>query len=144
MSSSRRDFLTSSAAAVLGQAPLPSAQKKSFKSDCGPRRELPRIRVHADGHYLQTENGDPFFWLGDTAWQLIHATSREECSYYLRARADQGFTVIQTVALSEFGGVTKPSALGLLPFQAEDPLRPNEAYFDRIDEIMAEAGSLGL
>ena len=145
MSNSRRDFLTSSAAAVLGQAALSSSsQIRSFNNEGRPGRELPRIRVHADGHYLQTENGAPFFWLGDTAWQLIHATTREECSYYLRARADQGFTVIQTVALSEFGGVTKPSALGLLPFQAADPQRPNEAYFDRIVEIVAEAGSLGL
>lgn len=145
MSKSRRDFLTSSTAVVLGHAAVSSAsQNQTVKPDARAKPELPRIRVHVGGHYLQTENGEPFFWLGDTAWQLIHATTREECSYYLRARADQGFTVIQTVALSEFGGATKPSALGLLPFQEEDPQRPNEAYFDRIDEIVKEAGSLGL
>jgi len=105
---------------------------------------LPRIRVHAEGHYLQTEDGRPFFWLGDTAWQLVHSTTREECSYYLHTRARQGFTVIQTVVLAEMDGIRKPSALGLQPFVDDDPTRPNEAYFDRVAEIVDEAASLGL
>jgi Protein of unknown function (DUF4038)/Putative collagen-binding domain of a collagenase len=107
-------------------------------------RHLPRIRVDDTGHFLQTEDGKPFFWLGDTAWQLVHDTTREECSYYLHVRARQGYTVIQTVVLTEFGGLDKPSALGLRPFVDNDPLKPVEAYFDRVDEIVHEAESLGL
>src|SRR5262245_22025210 len=76
------------------------------------RAPLRAIRVHTGGHYLETDDGRPFFWLGDTAWQLIHATTREECSYYLRTRARQGFTVVQTVVLAEFDGVNSTSALG--------------------------------
>ena len=105
---------------------------------------LPRVAVHPAGRYLQTEDGRPFFWLADTAWQLVHSTTREECSYYLRVRARQGFTVIQAVVLAELDGVRKPTALGLLPFEAEDPGRPNRAYFDRVVEIVDEAASLGL
>jgi len=149
MSNSRRGFIKSSAAAVLGGAAISSRPSLTVaaNSDVGKEagsRTLPRILVHKNGHYLQTEDGRPFFWLGDTAWQLIHATSREECSYYLHARAGQGFTVVQTVVLSEFDGIHKPSALGLLPFVEGDPTRPNEAYFDRVVEIVDEAGSLGL
>ncbi len=108
------------------------------------RTALRPVRVHPGGHFLQTDDGLPFFWLGDTAWQLIHATTREETSYYLHTRARQGYTVIQTVVLAEFNGLNKPSALGVRPFADNDPLRPNEAYFDRVVEIVDEAASLGL
>ena len=89
-------------------------------------------------------DGSPFFWLGDTAWQLIQGTTRHECSYYLQTRARQGFTVILTVVLSEMGGVREPTVTGLLPFANMDPTRPNEAFFDRVVEIVDEAGRLGL
>ena len=105
---------------------------------------LPAVQVNANGHSLQTADGRPFFWLGDTAWMLIHWTTREECSYYLNARARQGFTVIQTVVLAEFDGIQTPSVLGLKPFVNADPMHPNEAYFDRVVEIVDEAASLGL
>ncbi len=29
-----------------------------------------RIKVSENGRYLVTEHGDPFFWMGDTAWEL--------------------------------------------------------------------------
>jgi len=107
-------------------------------------KTLPLIRVHADGHSLETADGRPFFWMGDTAWELIHHTTREVASYYLHTRGQQGFTIIQTVVLSEFDGITKPSALGLLPLIDNDPRKPNPAYFDRIVEIVDEAGANGL
>ena len=106
--------------------------------------QLPRIQVHADGHSLETDDGRPFFWMGDTAWELIHHTTREEASYYLHTRGRQGFTVIQTVVLSEFDGINQPSVLGLKPLIDNDPRRPNPAYFDRIVEIVDEAAANGL
>jgi Protein of unknown function (DUF4038)/Putative collagen-binding domain of a collagenase len=106
--------------------------------------KLPRISVHADGHYLQTEDGKPFFWLGDTAWELIHRTTREETSYYLHTRSRQAFTVVQTVVLAEFEGITKTSAFGERPFINDDVRKPNPAYFDRVVEVVDEAASRGL
>lgn len=146
---SRRAFLGSVGAATAAY-PLRASggiardkNSEASASNCGEQK-LSRIIVHPQGHYLQTEEGRPFFWLGDTAWQLIHSTTREECSYYLHARASQGFTVIQAVVLAEFEGIRKPSALGLKPFENENPSRPNEAYFDRVTEIVDEAAQLGL
>jgi Protein of unknown function (DUF4038)/Putative collagen-binding domain of a collagenase len=109
-----------------------------------PSTTLPRIQVDSSGHFLQTKDGRPFFWLGDTAWQLISSTTREECSYYLHTRARQGYTVIQAVVLAEMDGVNKSSALGFRPFVDDDPLHPNEDYFNRVVEIVKEAKSLGL
>ncbi len=105
---------------------------------------LKPLQVDSTGHLLQTADGEPFFWLGDTAWQLIDATTRDECTYYLHTRAHQGFTVIQTVVLAEFDGLNKPSALGLRPFVDNDPAKPVDAYFDRVVEIVSEAERLGL
>jgi hypothetical protein len=102
------------------------------------------IRVQKDGHYLETADGRPFFWLGDTAWQLIDGTTREQCSYYLHARAAQGFTVVQTAVLAEFDGLNQPSVLGERPFFDNDPMRPNDRYFERVVEIVDQAASVGL
>ncbi|AOS45333.1 Putative endoglucanase [Lacunisphaera limnophila] len=105
---------------------------------------LPAVRVHAGGHHLETADGRPFFWLGDTAWALLHATDRDECSHFLRTRADQGYTVIQANVLAEMNGVRRPSALGEKPFLHDDPTQPNPAYFDRLVEVVDEAATLGL
>ena len=57
-------------------------------------------------------DGAPFFWLGDTAWELFHRASREEAERYLRNRAERRFTVIQAVALAELDGLHVPNAYG--------------------------------
>ena len=49
--------------------------------------ELPRLKVSDNHRYLQTEDGEPFFWLGDTAWELFHRLNREDAIRYLDNRA---------------------------------------------------------
>lgn len=105
---------------------------------------LARLRVSENHRFLVTEDGRPFFWLGDTAWELFHQLTFEEASFYLKNRADKGFTVVQAVALAEINGLTVPNAEGQLPLIDNDPLRPNEAYFQLVDRIVARANSLGL
>ena len=138
----RRSFLGAAVAALGAERLTAASNAKALESRTS--NALPRIHVHSDGHYLSTEDGQPFFWMGDTAWELIHHTTREEASYYLHTRGRQGFTVIQTVILSEFDGVREPSALGLKPLIENDPRRPNPAYFDRVVEIVDEAAANGL
>ena len=148
--SSRRDFVKAGVTAALAAASTAHASSSATvaeteaSSSSRPGRELPRVVVHPEGHFLSGSDGSPFFWLGDTAWQLIQGTTRDECSYYLQARARQGYTVILTVVLAEGGGVREPTTTGLLPFADMDPKRPNEAFFDRVVEIVDEAGKLGL
>jgi len=102
------------------------------------------LRVHSGGRFLETAEGRPFFWLGDTAWKLIQSTTRDECSYYLSTRARQGFTVVQMVALAEDESVLKPNTLGQVAFLDQDPARPNPAFFDHVVEVVDEAASHGL
>jgi hypothetical protein len=102
------------------------------------------LRVEATGRYLVRTDGTPFFWLGDTAWELFHRLDREEVADYLAKRAAQGFTVIQAVVLAEFDGLTEPNRYGALPLVEVDPARPNEAYFEHVDFVVEQAAALGL
>lgn len=100
--------------------------------------------VTANGRFLEWEDGTPFFWLGDTAWELFHRLTLEEAKHYLDVRFEQGFTVIQAVLLAEFDGLTEPNREGHLPLHDLDPTRPNLHYFEHVDAILEYAESLGL
>ncbi len=102
------------------------------------------LRVSDDHHSLVTTDGTPFFWLGDTAWELFHRLNREETTEYLDRRAKQGFTVIQAVALAELSGLSVPNAYGELPLRNNDPTQPNDAYFRHIDFALDRAAERGL
>ena len=102
------------------------------------------LRVSDNKRYLVKADGTPFFYLGDTAWELFHRLNREEADRYLKNRADKGFTVIQAVALAEINGLRDPNPYGHLPLVNEDPTKPNEDYFKHVDYIINKADELGL
>src|SRR5688572_16130487 len=93
-------------------------------------------RVSDNGRFLLCENGQPFFYLGDTAWELFHRLNREETEEYLQDRAAKGFTVIQAVILAEENGLRVPNRYGALPLEDFDPTRPNEEYFAHVDWVI--------
>jgi hypothetical protein len=102
------------------------------------------LRVSDNHRFLVTDQGDPFFWLGDTGWEMLHRLDRGEMEYYLRNRAGKGFTVIQTVIVSEIDGLTFPNMEGNLPFEDFDPERPGEDYFSLVDYAVRKAAEFGL
>ena len=101
-------------------------------------------RVADDHRTLLDPTGRPFFYLGDTAWELFHRLDDAEAEVYLRDRASKGFNVIQAVVLAEYGGLTQPDRGGHLPLVGNDPTKPIEAYFAHVDKVVALADSLGL
>jgi len=104
-----------------------------------------RLRVSDNQRFLVHEDdGSPFFYLGDTAWELFHRLDRDEADRYLLDRAQKGFTVIQAVVLAELDGLNDPNPYGHVPLHDNDPARPNEAYFAHVDDIVNRAASLGL
>ncbi len=105
---------------------------------------LPRLQVSENRRFLVSADGEPFFWLGDTAWELFHRLDREEAEHYLRNRAERRFSVIQAVALAELDGLGTPNAYGERPLVDNDPARPNAAYFAHVDWVVSKANSLGL
>ena len=102
------------------------------------------LRVSENGRLLLHGDGTPFFYLGDTVWELFHRYGRADADRYLRDRAAKGFTVVQAVGLAEMDGVRVGNAYRDLPLVEEDPLRPNEAYWRHVDWTVARANALGL
>lgn len=102
------------------------------------------LKVSENKRFLVHENGKPFYWLGDTAWELFHRLNREEADKYLKNRVEKGFTVIQAVTLAELDGLHDPNPYGEIPLENDDPTRPREAYFKHVDYIIDRAAELGL
>ncbi|MFM9908749.1 MAG: glycoside hydrolase family 140 protein [Chitinophagaceae bacterium] len=98
-----------------------------------------RLKVTNNGHSLQYEDGFPFFWLGDTGWELFHRLKKEEIANYLDNRSEKGFNLIQSVILAEFNGLKKANRYNQLPLKNLDPTQPNETYFELIDWTVKEA-----
>ena len=113
-----------------------------------------KLNVSQNNRFLVHADGTPFFYLGDTAWELFHRLNREEAEKYLENRRQKGFTVIQTVALAELDGLRVPNAYGHRPLLETDgkfdPAKPdikdgpNNDYWDHVDFIVKTANEKGL
>jgi Tol biopolymer transport system component len=112
--------------------------------------DLPKLQVSDNRRFLITADGKPFFYLGDTGWELFHRLDRADADKYLAKRASQGFTVIQAVAIAEFDGHTVPNAYGHLPLVDLDPAKPAvkegpaNDYWDHVDYVVDRANANGL
>lgn len=119
------------------------------------------LKVSPNGRYLVQDDGAPFFWLGDTAWHMLSKSVREDSTNqpsvlrYFRTRAEQGFTVIQSVMVREYGdgGARKhrqKNAYGHFPFVDESAAKPDvrpgpfDDYWDHIGWCIEEAARHGL
>ncbi len=115
-----------------------------------------QIKVSENQKFLETKEGKPFFWLGDTDWELFHRMTREEAEEFINIRSEQGFNVLQAVALAEFNGVREPNRYGDYPLNNEDPTQllitpgnnPENAYeydyWDHVDFIINKADEKGI
>lgn len=111
---------------------------------------LPSLRVSDNRRFLVTEEGKPFFWLGDTTWELFHRLDRGDAERLIRHRAAQRYNVLQAVAVAELDGHSVPNAYGHLPFEDLDPARPAvkegpaDDYWDHVDFVVRTANDHGL
>ena len=105
---------------------------------------LPNLIISNNRRTLVTDDGKPFFYLADTAWELFHRLTLEEAEIYLHNRAARGFNVVQAVALAECDGLNKPNRYGHKPLTDNDPTQPNEPYWQHVDTVVKRANELGL
>jgi hypothetical protein len=111
-----------------------------------------QITPDSSGRWLVSKHdGQPFFWLGDTGWELFHRLDRDEALHYLKTRSSQGFNVILSVALAEVDGIRTPNRYGDVPFSdletlAWDITPGNDSgdpaqydYWDHVDFVIREA-----
>jgi len=113
----------------------------------------PRLRVSANGRYLMTEKGAPFFWLGDTGWLLLTKLNREDADKYLEDRRQKGFNLVQVMVVHELndvnvygdsalakGNIAMPKTTPGNSFS--DPAQYD--YWDHVDYIVNKAAEKGI
>lgn len=103
-----------------------------------------KLKISENQRFIIHEDGTPFFYLGDTGWELFHRLNKDETERYLENRRAKGFTVIQAVALAELDGLNTLNAEGNKPLINNDPLKPNELYFEHVDWVIKKAGEKGM
>ena len=110
---------------------LPAAQNPRFRPSVdfnhGP------LRVSENKRFLVTADGNPFFWLADTAW-WIRQLPPPLVKHYLSARAQQGFNVIQVHC-----GLAVANHAGERPFLNNTPESPNELFWREMDLLVRQA-----
>jgi inosine-uridine nucleoside N-ribohydrolase len=122
---------------------------KAVAASAAPTPAPPGLRLSDNRRFLVTAEGKPFFWLADTAWQLIHDLNEEETRRYFADRRDKGFTVIQTVALAEVRS-DSPNAQGRMPIEPKRPDKPlvkdgpDNDYWDDVERVLRLAKEHGL
>lgn len=92
-----------------------------------------RLKISENRHFLQYEDGTPFFWLGDTGWELFNRLKKEEMEKYMENRRAKGFNLIQAVIIANVEKPLCANQYGQFPVLNENPLQPNEAYFQLVD-----------
>ncbi|WP_297088189.1 glycoside hydrolase family 140 protein [uncultured Draconibacterium sp.] len=125
------------------------SQKKEVKEETG----LPQLKVSENQRYLMDEDGNPFFWLGDTGWLLFSKLNRDEAEQYLDNRVDKGFNVIQVMVVHHLqvsnvygdsalvmGDVSKPAVTEGSTF--EDSAAYD--FWDHVDYVIDMAEKKGL
>lgn len=100
------------------------------------------LEVDCSKRYLQHEDGTPFLYLGDTAWEMFARLSREEAERYLENRRLKGFTVIQSVILTELDDFSTISGTPQLTDETDITLSAD--YLNHVDHILQMAASKGL
>ena len=129
----------------------------SFLSSCTTKKlvddKLPLLKVSENNRFLITENGDPFFWLGDTGWLLFSKLTREEAEIYLENRAKKGFNVVQAMVLHSMDLVNIYGDSALINQDATTPnVTPGSSFenadeydfWDHIDYIISLAEKKGI
>lgn len=122
----------------------------SIKKDSKP---LPFLQLSENKRYFATEDGKPFFWLGDTGWLLFNKMDRDEAEQYLEDRKQKGFNVIQAMVLHTVPSVNAYGDSSVIDKDVSRPLvtagnNPNNPaeydYWDHIDYIIDKAAEKGI
>jgi hypothetical protein len=100
------------------------------------------IRVADGGRHLAHADGEPFFWLGDTAWNGVLRASLDDWREYLAARRRQGFSVVQFVGTHWRAASEK--TLGRAAFDYRTPAHLDPDFFRALDAKVAAINEQGL
>ena len=94
-----------------------------------------KLQVSSNQRFLQFENGEPFFWMGETAWLMPERLNREEVSYYLKTCHEAGFNMVQIQVIN---GVPAYNAYGTPSHDKQGKLLTEipYSYWNHMDYII--------
>lgn len=116
-------------------------------------KKLPILKVSKNQRYFTTEDGKPFFWLGDTAWLTFGKLDREGVNTYFQDRKAKGFTVVQVMVLHNINAVNVYGAKALVNEDVSKPIttlgnnfnsKEEYDYWDHIDYALDVAQKNGI
>lgn len=122
-------------------------------TSCNRKREMSTIKISENQRYFSDEDGQPFFWLGDTGWLLFSKLDREETEQYLENRREKGFNVIQVMVLHSLAAANVYGDSALINKDASAPVITEGAEFDdpmqydfwdHVDFVIDKAAEKGL
>jgi hypothetical protein len=100
------------------------------------------LQVSPTRRYLIHSDGQPFFWLGDTAWNGPLLSAESDWAAYLSDRAKKGFNVIQFVATPWIGATG--DATGRPAYLGQRMIRIEPAFFKRLDHRVDMINEFGM
>lgn len=102
-----------------------------------------RLMVSENQRFLQFENGEPFFWLGETAWLMPERLNRDEVRYYLQTCQTAGYNMVQVQVVN---GVPTYNIYGQKSLSIANDGRwlMNEGYWEHMDYIISQAEQCGI
>ncbi len=112
-----------------------------------------KLEISQNGRYLQHENGEPFFWLGDTAWLLFQRLDRDQIVQYFENRKEKGFNVVQCIFIQNHAHT---NAYGDTAYLNSDITQPAQTsgndpedeeqydYWDHVDYAVEVAAQNGI
>lgn len=104
---------------------------------------LSRLSISENKRYFIKEDGTPFLWLADTVWTMPQRMKWDDVEYYMQTRKNQGFTVLQIVALDPERDEDIRNPAGEKALINNDLSSPNENYFSYLDWILDRAEAYG-
>lgn len=117
------------------------------------KKGLPALKVSENQRYLVDEDGNPFFWLGDTGWLLFTKLNRAEADQYLTDRAAKGYNVIQVMVIHSLNAKNAYGDSALINQNIATPLvtegnaiedSTQYDYWDNVDYVVDKAAEKGI
>ena len=105
-----------------------------------------KLQVDETGCFLQHENGEPFFWLGETGWLLPERLNREDAEFYLEACRQAGYNVVQVQTINGvparnyYGQLSMPEGYDFTKINRDS----SYGYWDHMDYIIETAAEKGI
>jgi hypothetical protein len=104
------------------------------------------LSVSANGRYLQTADGTPFFSITEAAWSAIVQLTPAQMDQYVADCVSRGINGIITNLIENGFGTNKPNTIdNIAPFTtAGDFSTPNNTYFARADYLIQACKNAGI